>query len=232
MSSHGQFCAVARTLELLGERWTLLVVRELLMGSRRFGEIRRGIPRISKTMLSARLRTLEDAGVVTRGDEGGVPTYVLTPAGEELIDVVRSLGAWGQRWARWAVRPDERDEGPLLWDVQRRVDRAALPETPVVVRFELHGPGGAAAGRARPSHHFLLLRRAEVSLCAENPGLDVEVRVRASRDALVRWWRGDLGWRQACATGAIEIEGPRALVRAFPRWFQRYLFADVAPAAS
>jgi DNA-binding HxlR family transcriptional regulator len=223
MSSHGQFCAVARALELLGERWTLLVVRELLMGSQRFGDIRRGIPRISKTMLSERLRTLEDAGVVMRHDEGGTPTYVLTPAGEELSDVVRSLGVWGQRWARWAVRTDERDEGPLLWDVQRRVDRAALPETPVVVRFELRGAGGRAV-------HFLLLRRTEVSLCADNPGLDVEVRVRASREALVEWWRGDTTWREACASGAIEIEGPAALVRAFPRWFHRYLFADVAPA--
>jgi DNA-binding HxlR family transcriptional regulator len=99
MKSYGQFCSVARALDLLGERWTLLIVRELLMGSRRFGDVQRGIPRISRTMLSARFRELLDAGVIGREDGGeGSAGYHLTPTGLELLAVVRELGTWGQRW--------------------------------------------------------------------------------------------------------------------------------------
>ena len=97
MKSYGQFCSMARALDLLGERWTLLIVRELLCGSRRFGEIQRGIPRISRTMLAARVRELADAGAIERLDGDGGPEYRLTPAGQELAGVVRELGTWGQR---------------------------------------------------------------------------------------------------------------------------------------
>src|SRR5512138_1790548 len=118
MKSYGQFCSFARSLDLLGERWTLLVVRELLSGSTRFNDLRRGIPRVSRTMLSARLRELCDAGVVTRsGGEDG-PTYALTAAGEELMGVVRELGTWGQRWLPRTLPREELDEDVLLWDVR------------------------------------------------------------------------------------------------------------------
>src|SRR5262247_715001 len=109
MKTYGQFCSIARALDLLGERWTLLVVRELLCGSRRFGEIRRGIPRISRTMLSARLRELADAGVIARSRGGDGPLYDLTAAGRELAGAVRELGAWGQRWLPRELPPDELD---------------------------------------------------------------------------------------------------------------------------
>src|SRR5262252_11237974 len=98
MTSSGQFCSIARALDVLGQRWMLLVVRELLMGSRRFGEIRRGLPRISRTMLSARLRELVDAGLVARGEDAHGPTYSLTQAGLDLAGAIRELGVWGQRW--------------------------------------------------------------------------------------------------------------------------------------
>src|ERR1700690_1681760 len=98
MRPYGQFCSIARALELLGERWTLLIVRELLCGSRRFNDVQRGIPRVSRTMLSARLRELLDAGVIARCDSDGAPAYKLTAAGEELAAVVSELGKWGQRW--------------------------------------------------------------------------------------------------------------------------------------
>ena len=108
MGGYGQFCSIARALELLGERWTLLVVRELLCGSRRFGELRCGVPRISRTMLSARLRSLVDAGVVDRGGGAVGPSYALTEAGAELAPLVGQLGAWGQRWLPRELAADER----------------------------------------------------------------------------------------------------------------------------
>jgi DNA-binding HxlR family transcriptional regulator len=222
MKGYGQFCSFARALDLLGERWTLLVVRELLCGSRRFGEIRRGIPRISRTMLSARLRQLADAGVIER-IEGGT-AYTLTPAGQELAGAVRELGTWGQRWLPRSLPRDELDADALLWDMHRRVRRDRLPSTPVVMRIELTDV------RGRSGERFMLLRDSEVSLCDHNPGFAEELHVRGSLRTLTGWWRGDLSLAEARAAGMV-VDGRRDRVRAFPAWFERYLFAEVAPAA-
>jgi DNA-binding HxlR family transcriptional regulator len=219
----GQFCSIARALDVLGERWSLLVVREVLSGSHRFVEIRRGIPRISRTMLSARLRELVEMGVLARRSDGSGPTYDLTEAGRELESVVRDLGVWGQRWLPRTLPRDELDADALLWDVRRRVRVDALPPTPIVVRVELSDVP------SRDGARFLLLRRSEISLCRENPGFPEELSVRGSLRTLTAWWRGDLSLSQARAAG-MTIEGRREWVRAFPSWFLRYLFADVAPA--
>jgi DNA-binding HxlR family transcriptional regulator len=194
MKSYGQFCSVARALDLLGERWTLLIVRELLSGSCHFGEVQRGIPRLS-----------------SRGGEPGGPEYPLTPAGRELAAVVRELGTWGQRWLPRELRPSELDAEALGWDIHRRVRRDALPEKPVVVEIELTDVRGAAR------RHYLLLRRSEVSLCTYNPGFPEELCLRADRRTLIGWWRGDLTLRQAREAGLI-LDGQRERVRAFPNW--------------
>src|SRR4051794_28493584 len=186
MKSYGQFCSMARALELLGERWTLLVVRELLMGSTSFGDVRRGVPRISRTMLSARLRELADSGVVERADGG----YRLTRAGRELESVVAALGTWGQRWLPRAVTDDELDLDALVWDMRRRVAADRLPRHPVVIRIE-----ASDLRRSRP--RFLLLRDGEISLCTTNPGFAESLTLRADRRVLVAWWRGDLDFATA-----------------------------------
>jgi DNA-binding HxlR family transcriptional regulator len=222
MKTLGQFCSIARALDVLGERWSLLVVREVLCGSRRFSDIRRGIPRISRTMLAARLRELVDAGVLTRTAADGGPSYELTPAGRELEGVVRDLGVWGQRWLPRTLQRDELDAEALWWDVRRRIQVDALPETPIVARLELRD------SRAR-SVRFLLLRRGEVALCRENPGFPEELCIRGSLRTLTAWWRGDLSLAAARAEG-LTVEGRREWVRAFPAWFLRYAFAGVAPA--
>jgi DNA-binding HxlR family transcriptional regulator len=220
VKSYGQFCSIARALDLLGERWTLLIVRELLCGSRRFGDLQRGVPRISRTMLSARLRELADAGVITRD---AAAEYDLTAAGRELAPIVEQLGVWGQRWLPRALSDEELDVDALVWDMHRRVDRDALPARPVVVRIELTD---LAARRGR---RYLLLRRSEVSLCGENPGFPEELVVRADRRTLAGWWRGDVTLAAARRAG-LAVEGPRALVAQFPRWFERYALAGVAAA--
>lgn len=223
MRSYGQFCSIARALDVLGQRWSLLIIRELLCGSRRFSEIQRGIPRISRTMLSARLRELADLKVVARNDDRDGPTYDLTDAGHELEGMVRELGTWGQRWLPRTLPRDELDADELLWDMRRRVRTSALPGSPIVVRFEI--PDSGRAGVVR----YLLLRPSEVSLCAENPGFPEEVVVRSRLRTLVAWWRGDLSLARARSEG-MQIEGRKFRVREFEKWFERYLFAEVAPA--
>jgi DNA-binding HxlR family transcriptional regulator len=221
MTSYGQFCSVARAHEVLGGRWTLLVVRELLCGGRRFNDIRRGIPRISRTMLSERLLALADVGVVVRVSGPRGPEHVLTDAGRELAGMIGALGTWGQRWLPRRPEREDLDVEPLLVDMQRRVLRHALPKHPTVVRFEID--------RAKP--RFMLLKAPEVSLCTQNPGFPEALTVKATLAALVAWWRGDVSFVEAQRLG-ISIAGPRAQARVFPNWFERYQFAGVAPAAT
>jgi len=221
VKSYGQFCSIARALDLLGERWTLLIVRELLCGSRRFGEVRRGIPRISRTMLAARFRELIDAGVIAREASLRGPTYRLTESGLELAATVRELGTWGQRWLPRDLRADELDTNVLVWDMRRRVNLEALPDVPVLIRLEI------SESNRRPAVRYLLLRKTEVSLCSSNPGFPETLQLRAPLRALTGWWRGDFSLADARSAGLL-IQGPRDWVRAFPRWFERYLFAEVS----
>jgi DNA-binding HxlR family transcriptional regulator len=223
MTTHGQFCSIARALDVLGQRWMLLVVRELLTGSRRFGEIRRGLPRISRTMLSARLHELVDTGIARRGEDGDGPFYELTPAGRELEGTLRELGVWGQRWLSRELTADLLDTEALVSDMRRRIDREALPRSPLVARIETW------VEPRRREERYLLLRRSEVSLCGANAGFPVELHVRAPLRTLTAWWRGDVTLSEARASG-LTLEGRREWVRAFPRWFERYLFAGVRPA--
>jgi DNA-binding HxlR family transcriptional regulator len=219
MTGYGQFCAMARAHEVLGGRWTLLVVRELLCGSRRFNDIRRGIPRISRTMLSERLQALTFAGAVVRVDGEHGPEYALTEAGNELASLVSALGTWGQRWLPRHPAEEDIELEPLLIDMQRRVRFEALPKEPMVVRFEVQ--------RNKP--RFMLLKSSEASVCVQNPGFPEPLRVRSPLAPLVAWWRGDATFAEAQRTG-LTVEGPRALARAFPAWFERYMFAHVEPA--
>lgn len=220
MATHGQFCAVARALDVLGGRWTLLVVRELMCGGRRFNEIRRGIPRISRTTLSERMQALMHIGAVERTDGPHGPEYSLTPTGLELSGVVEALGVWGQKCLPRNALDEGLDLDPLLLDMQRRVRPARLPGDPLVVRFELDG--------CQP--RLMLLRQDETGVCTRNPGFPEPLCVRGPVGALAAWWRGDLGFIEARRIG-LAIEGPKELVRAFPEWFDRYLFAQVSPAA-
>ena len=219
MTGYGQFCAIARAQELLGGRWTMLVVREILCGSRRFNDIRRGIPRISRTMLSERLSELVLARVISKREGPHGPEYELTEAGRELFEIIKAQAVWGQRWLPRRAEAEDLDLDPVLVDMQRRVNSSALPGQPIVVRFEI--------GKQKP--RFLLLRSGEVSLCAENPGFPEAICLRGPLAALVAWWRGDTSLSGAQRMG-LSLQGSKAMIRAFPSWFERYAFADVAPA--
>ena len=225
MKGYGQFCPVAKAVEVLAERWTLLVVRELLGGARRFNEIHRGVPLMSPSLLSQRLRALERAGLLERrpGNGRGVG-YQLTEAGEELRPVVALLGMWGQRWVRSNYTPGELDAGLLLWDVRRFVAARGLGDGRVVVHFRFReAPAGQRA-------FWLVLDGDDADLCLVDPGHEVDLEVDADVASLTRVWMGDLSAGDALAAGGVALRGRRSLVRRFPDWFTGNPLSSVPPA--
>lgn len=224
MESYGQYCPVAHAAQIFAERWTPLIVRELLVGIEHFNELERGLPGIPRALLMQRLRRLEDMGVVERhrDDRGRTQAYRLTPAGRELQAVVDVLGAWGVRWAFGDPRPDELDPGLLVWWMKRRVMLDQLLPRRVTVEFEFRG--------ARTGRYWLLLQPSEVSVCLEHPGFDVDVRVTADIAGFYRVWLGRVSLDQAMRAGAIRLDGSVPLVRAFPAWFAWSPMADLVRA--
>ena len=226
MRSYGQFCPVARGAEVFAERWTPLVLRELLCGSRRFADLHRGVPLMSRALLAQRLRQLEDAGIVqsTPKTRGRGYEYALTPAGEELRPVIEDLGGWGQRWARSQLGREDLDPGLLMWDIHRRVNVDRLPERRAVVRFDFRGVPRASRC---PTTWWLILQRPEVDLCLKDPGFEVDLVVHADVAALTRVWMGDVRLADMMRQGLIRLDGPPSFARAFPSWLTLSVFAGV-----
>ena len=226
MKGYGQFCPVAKAAEIVAERWTPLVLRELLCGSRRFSDLHRGVPLMSRTLLAGRLEQLEDAGIVrsVARPRGRGREYHLTAAGEELRPLIECLGEWGQRWARAQIGRGDLDPGLLMWDIHRRVNLEALPPERVVVRFDFHG---VPATIRCPRYWWLVLERREVDLCLKDPGFLVDIVVSADLRTLTRVWMGDVRLAETLRAGLIRLEGPRPLVRAFPTWLRLSAFAGI-----
>ena len=226
VGGYGQCCAVAVACEVITERWTPLVVRELLSGSNRFNELRRGLPSMSPSLLSKRLRALERAGVVERltDDLGGVE-YRLTPAGADLQPVIEALGVWGKRWGHGLLdATGNLDASLLMREIQRNVIAENLPQQRVVVHFELRG------STDERSRYWLVLDRPIVELRLTDPPLDVDMHVEAHVRTMTRYWLGLVEFGEAVRNGDLRLTGPRELVRVFPTWFARSHFAPVAPA--
>lgn len=212
MAEYHQYCPVARASEILADRWTPLIVRELLAGSQHFNDIERGLPGISRSLLAARLRHLEDAGVLQRqaGQRPNITTYALTDAGRDLKRVIDRLGAWGVHWAFGEPRPDELDPTLLLWKIHHRIRRHLLPATRTVIEFDFQGRGARRL--------WLVLEPREVSVCLKPPGFDPDLIVRADLSLFYRVWLGHIDFQRAVRAGDIVVEGVPALVREFPRW--------------
>jgi DNA-binding HxlR family transcriptional regulator len=222
MSTFGQFCPVAMASEVLTERWTPLVIRELLCGSTRFNDLRRGVPLMSPSLLSKRLKTLERVGVIERRATGGQAVeYVLTPAGEELRPIIESMGVWGQRWARGDVGARQMDASLLMWDIHRNLVTELLPSERVVVHFHLAG------SIDKKSRFWLVLQDGKADVCLADPGYDIDVTVEGHVRTMVDYWMGHIEFADAVRSGDLEVTGPRRLVRALPTWFGRSLFAPV-----
>jgi DNA-binding HxlR family transcriptional regulator len=223
MKSYGQYCPVARAAEVLTERWSLLILRDLLGGSRRFNEFRKGVPLMSPTLLSKRLKSLEEAGVIERRCDasGRKVEYHLTPAGEEAQPMIEMLGIWGQRWVRNLLGEDDLDVGLLMWDISGRIEAGQFPAGRSVIQFEFTDVSG-------PKKLWWLVAEAgEVDLCIKDPGFEADLYVTADLRTMTKAWMGDMPIKQAVRSGEIELHGSAALARGFDKWMQLSVFAGV-----
>jgi len=222
---YGQFCPIAVACEVFAERWTPLVLRDLLCGHRHFNELRRGLPLISRTLLARRLRELEVAGMVerVRKPHGRGFEYRPTPACEALLPIIMQLGEWGRRWMYPAVSKETLDPALLMWDVQQRLRTDVLPERRTVVQFSFRE---MPRRMKELSDWWLIIERPEVELCLTDPGHDVDLYVRADILAMTRVWMGEQSMRSALRAGLVDLHGPSHLVRAFPNWLMLSVFAQ------
>jgi len=214
MNSYGQFCPLAQATQLLCERWTLIVVRELIAGSTRFNEIKKGVPLMSPTLLSARLKQLAVAGVINIQGGKGSYTYNLTAAGLELRPLVELLGAWGHRWARSNLNKGDLDAGLLMWDMRRSVDPAIFPRHRIVVQFEY--PDAQKGAR----DWWLVTENGEVDLCLSDPGYDVDVIINCSLKTMTEVWICQLGFNDAMKKGDLKVMGDSKLTRKLQDWLR------------
>ena len=216
-SGYGQFCPIAKASEILATRWTPLILRELMADIHSFNDIHRGVPLISRAVLVARLRELENHGIVERRRRGGGSGtgYWLTPAGDAFRSVLSELGHWGLVYAR-DVKPADLDPTYLLWGFRKRAMLDALPDRRVVVRFEF---SGVPANRTKFRVLWLILDRSGADLCAKDPGFDVDLVLRGKIADFVRVYLGHARWRDLEGT-ALTVEGDRALARQLPGWIR------------
>jgi DNA-binding HxlR family transcriptional regulator len=221
MRSYAQYCPVAKASEILGDRWTLLIVREMLGGASGFNELQRGLPGISRSVLTDRLRSLERAEIVERrtGPKGRTLEYRLTLAGRDLEAVVQVIGEWGVTWSFTDPRPEELDPDLLIVWMARHVDREQLPSDRTVVQFDFRGPA---------KRYWMVLEPSEVSVCLQHPGFDVDLEVRVDTAALYRVYLGRAELGGAMRARKLTLIGPRVLQRAFGRWFAWSAFAPAS----
>lgn len=224
VSGYGQYCPIVRATEIFAERWTPLILREMLFNVHRFSDLERGLPGIPRSLLSGRLARFEREGIVERRIRPGQRTagYWLTAKGRSLDAVVEALGAWGATWAFDAdIRPEELDPKLLLWWIRRRIDLAALPPGRVVVRFTFRGIR---------TPMWLVLERPEPSVCLIDPGYDVDLEIDADLAAFYRVWLGHTDLAVAVEAREIVLDGAPSLAQAFPSWLQLSHLAPIVRA--
>lgn len=219
---YGQFCPVAMAAEVLCNRWTLLVVRELLAGSTRFNELRKGLPRMSPALLSQRLRELEELGVVQRraDADGRHPVYTVTEAGRDLEPVVMAMGTWGQRWLEAQLSLKNLDPSLLMWDMRRNLDPRPLPARRVTIQF-LYPDGGT--GRRQ---WWLVVDGRTVDLCSLDPGFEIDLHVTTDLRTMTAIWMGLTSVRAASDEGKLVLDGDPAVARDMAAWLGLSPFAQ------
>lgn len=213
-TGYGQYCPLAMASELLCNRWTLLVLRELLDGSTSFNDIARGVVLMSRSLLARRLRELESAGVLAHdpGPPGTAGSYRLTEAGRALGPVVRAMAMWGQEWIDEKLSLEDIDVRFLMWDMRRNVRSIASLPARFTVRFSFEdAPEGLR-------EHWLVFEEGKVDLCYTDPGHDIDVHLETDLTTMTRVW---MGWKDldtALRDDSISVAGPKAHIATIRQW--------------
>ena len=214
MWKYGQYCPFAHAMEILSERWTLLIIRDMMQGTKHFNDLERGLPGISRGLLAKRLQLLERVGIVEKRSRQGRQSteYHLTEAGCALESAVDALSAWGARWAFGDPEPRELNSELLMWWVYRGVNADTLPDERIVVQFTFFGEKRAS--------YWLMLQPQEVNLCLTDPGFETQVLVRADLATFFKVWAGRMDYQEALNENKLRVDGMPRLARAFPNWFR------------
>lgn len=214
MKIYGQFCPLAQATQLLCERWTLLVVRELIAGSTRFSELQKGVPLMSPTLLSTRLKQLAQAGIIELCGKKGNHTYKLTPSGLELRPIIELMGAWGHRWARSSLNDEDLDAGLLMWDMRRSIDPSVFPQQRIVVQFEYaDAPKGT-------QDWWLVSENGEIDLCLNDNGYDVDIIIKCSLKTMTEVWICQQPFLESVKQNKIKIFGDPKLINKLQDWLR------------
>lgn len=221
---YGQFCPVAMAAEILAERWTPLVVRELLCGSMRFNDLQRGLPRMSSALLSKRLKELEHSGIVDRqpAPKGRGSIYRLTQPGQELLPILLGMGNWAQRWRRDELVDDDKlDPDLLMWDMRRRVDKSPIPNNRrFVIQFQF---AGMPANRRL---YWLMFERGETDVCVKHPGFDIDIFVNCPMRTMARIWLGHEAMDAVLRRDEMQLDGTPADIKLFKSSLELSIFAE------
>jgi DNA-binding HxlR family transcriptional regulator len=224
---YGQFCPIAKASEIIGEKWTILIIRELLMGATRFNELQRGLNLISPTILTKRLNSLVEDGLVIKKKINGQQgyEYLSTESCRELLPVIKSLGDWGMRWARANMKQDDYDPELLMLYLQRSIQPDKLPGDETVIRFKF-------TDLKEMADWWLVVNGETIDVCIKDPGKEVDVYFTCDIKTLIDVWMGDLSYREAVKSGQLKVVGQSALTRNIFSWLTISIFADLPSASS
>jgi len=221
MKRYGQFCPIAKASEVLGERWTHLVIRELGAGSETFNDLRKGLPLMSPSLLSTRLKSLEEAGVAERRKTSAGVRYTLTESGLELKPIILAMGTWGHRWVRSKLEPEDLDPSLLMWDIHRAMNGEYFGSGRTVLLFEFSDYA------TKFKYWWLIINDGDVDVCMKDPGHEIDLQVTTDVRTLTAIWMGDTSLGDSLRTKKLRVVGPEKLRRDMPRWLGTNYYADV-----
>lgn len=225
MTGYGQYCPVAKAAEVLGEKWSIIILRELCIADQTFNSLRRGMPLISPTLLSKRLKTLIAHGVIQRHENENGVYYALTAAGRELKDMIMGLGVWGQRWVRSDYSKPDLDASLLMWDMHRTINLDPFPKTQRVIQFEFLGVP------ARDRFYWLVVENRNVDVCFKNPGFDVNLHIQCPLKEFTAFWMGEISLSALEQDNKIKVEGDALLRKSMGKWLCGSAFSHVEKGA-
>ncbi len=221
MSGYGQYCPIAKAAEVLGEKWSILILRELCLADQSFNSLRKGMPLVSPTLLSKRLKTLAFHNIIKRIETSDGVFYQMDEAGLELKEMIMQLGIWGQRWVKSDYGKGDIDASLLVWDLHRSINLTYFSDEQKVIQFEFFD--------APAKHRFfwLVIKNQSADMCIKNPGYEVDLYIKTFAKDFTEMWMGEVPYKSLSKNNKIKLEGDRVLKNSFTKWLGSSCFAGI-----